>query len=636
MCGIAALINSNSEPLADQQLIQKMTNIISHRGPDGEGFFFDDKIHLGHRRLSIVDLSHAGDQPMHYLDRYVIVYNGEVYNHIELRSELQTSGYSFHSSSDTEVILAAYDNWGTACLHKFNGMWAFVIWDKLEQKIFMARDRFGVKPLYYWQMPTGPLAIASEIKQFLELPGWSADANLDKCYDFLKWGLLDHTDETLFSNVYQIPGGHCIEIKLSDFSVTHRTGKKLSTSRWYNLPQAPSSDDFATATKKVDDLFTDSVKLRLRSDVSVGSCLSGGLDSSSIVCRLNEILATDGASPRQKTFSACAEHKKYDERQFIEEVVQKTNVDAHYTYPNLKDLFINLEKLTWHQDEPFGSTSIFAQWCVFELAKNNKSKVMLDGQGADEQLLGYHGFFIPKWVNLFLTLRWIKLHQELKAMQEKHGQKMFLNFAKVIFYSLPAKLAFAIKKLVPTNNKGQYNWLNSELFSLQKNERYEPNVYFRDVDYMSRDQMLHVSLPMLLHWEDRDSMAHSIEARVPFLDYRLVEYIMSLPTSYKLDQGVTKRILRQAMQNTLPKKISGRMDKMGFVTPEEIWMREQQVQFRQGIQKTIETSNGLVTDEALKMFEDMLAGKRAFDFVFWRIVSFGVWLKVFKVQINKN
>lgn len=633
MCGISALIGKNAQALIDREPIKKMTEVISHRGPDGEGFFFDEKVHLGHRRLSIVDLSHAGDQPMHYKDRYVMVYNGEVYNYIELREELKKQGYSFLSGSDTEVILAAYDYWGADCLHKFNGMWSFVLFDRKEKKVFMARDRFGVKPLYYWKTPRQEMAFASEIKQFTVLPGWTAVANLDKCHDFLKWGLLDHTDDTLFKDVFQVPGGHFVSLNLdSDKSFNN----KLPIQKWYEISAVQNQDDFIIAQKKFNDLFTDSINLRLRSDVSVGSCLSGGLDSSSIVCRLNEILSVNKNSPPQKTFSACSEHKKYDEREFIDEVVEKTNVDAHYVYPKLSDLFSNLEKLTWHQDEPFGSTSIFAQWSVFELAKNHKVKVMLDGQGADEQLLGYHTFFIPMWVELFFKLKWYNLYQELKAMKQRHGQSILSNLVKLFFYAMPSFIAQKLKSLIFKKTKSTSDWINHENFNLTKKTNFETDQYLHSVSYMSKAAMLKTSLPMLLHWEDRDSMAHSIEARVPFLDYRLVEYVMNLPTDYKIRLGVTKKILRQAMQNTLPKKISGRMDKMGFVTPEEIWMREQQVQFRQGIQKTIETSNGLVTDEALKMFEDMLAGKRAFDFVFWRIVSFGVWLKVFKVQINKN
>lgn len=613
-----------------------MIDRIAHRGPDGEGVFCDGVVALGHRRLSIVDLSSAGRQPMAWADRYVVTYNGEIYNHIELREELQREGYRFESHSDTEVILAAYDFWGQDCLRRFNGMWAFALYDRRAQTLFLARDRFGVKPLYYWQGADGALAFGSEIKQFVDLPGWAARLNGQRAYDFLNWGVTDHTHETLFDGVHQVLAGHYAVLDLTQFASGARAGgvpaRGLDLKCWYRLAPAVFDGDFAQASVRLRELLEDSIRLRLRADVPVGSCLSGGLDSSSIVCLMKRQLEREGTAFQQHTFSACSTIGKYDESPHIDNVVAATGVASHRTYPMLKDLFPALSAVTWHQDEPFGSTSIFAQWNVFGLAAQQGIKVMLDGQGADEQLAGYHSFFAPRFATLFRSARWLELLREVRAAGPHHGYGAVFA-AKQIGKSLVPRGLRDLARRASGSIHNAPAWLSLDRLGAVAGHPFADGGAHESVQAMSIEQLVRSNLPMLLHWEDRNSMAHGVEARLPFLDYRFVEFALGLPDAYKLSRGVTKRVMREAMHGVLPESVRMRMDKMGFVTPEEVWMREQAPdQFRRAMRDAIDVSGGIITPAALSMLEDVIAGRTPFSFTAWRLVSFGAWMQRFDVR----
>lgn len=666
MCGIAAIFSFNES--ANLGHIEAMTDIIRDRGPDDEGFvFFHDEMtqvtHLGgkdtpadvyqanytytpreaftgvvpnltfaamgHRRLSIIDLSPTGHQPMCTADsRYWIVYNGEVYNHIELRQELEILGYCFHSHCDTEVILNAYRHWGGDCLHRFNGMFAFIIFDRIERKVFVARDRFGVKPLYYWISPSGFLAIASEIKQFTVLADWRAKLNGQRVYDFLNWGIFDHTRETLFAEVLQICGGEYAECGIENLK------QGLPVTRWYNLKSQEFQGSYEDAAITFRHLLCDSVRLRLRADVSVGSCLSGGLDSSSIVCIVNDILRAQSLNSLQKTFSACALEKRFDEREFIDEVVKTTGVEAHYTYPSVDDLFDTVDAITWHQDEPFGSTSIYAQWHVFKLAAENGVKVMLDGQGADEQLAGYHVFFTPRLLGLFKSLHWLALWQEIQATKKLHGYGAIASLQSIAYYLIPEMLRQPARRILGKTHTAP-DWLDlNRLGATPLNPLQDVlDVQMNAIANLSYAQLTATNLPMLLHWEDRNSMAHSVESRVPFLDYRLVEFVLGLPDEFKLSKGITKRVLRSGMKDILPERIRLRMDKMGFVTPEEVWVREHPEQFRTALKSALDVSQGILNLSAMHKLERIIAGEEPFSFLAWRLISFGRWIKIFKVEV---
>ena len=667
MCGIAGILHSSA---ADPRAIKRMTDLIRHRGPDDEGHVVFGAhgaltlggadtaqaawttatpfrptaridgtelplatLSLGHRRLSIQDLSPLGHQPMCYRDRYWIVYNGEVYNHVELRAELERAGYEFISHSDTEVILAAYDHWGEACLDRFNGMWAFALYDTEAREVLLARDRFGVKPLYYWVAPDGSLAFGSEIKQFTVLPGWQPRLNGQRAYDFLVFGLGDHTDETMFRGVHQLLPGHRARLRLDEPS-RPVPGQRIHSVPWYQLRPRAFEGSFAEATSEFHTLFIDAVRLRLRADVAVGSCLSGGLDSSSIVGVISQLLAADsGATGRQNTFSACSTIPAFDERKWIDEVVRFTGVDAHHVYPSLDDVLRDAQQITWHQDEPFGSSSIHAQWHVFRLAGQHGIKVMLDGQGADEQLAGYHMFFGARLAHLFRRLRWLELVREGLAIRRRHGYGAVTLARYAAPHLLPEVAIDRGKRMLNLAHRTP-PWLDLEALSARAEDPFRAmGAFGASVTGMSLAQLTGSNLQMLLHWEDRNSMAHGIESRVPFLDYRLVEFVLGLPDEYKLFRGVTKRVLRDAMSASIPPSIAGRMDKLGFVTPEEVWVRELAPgAFREQIEATLDVGAKILRPDALRAEMDAIfGGRKKFSFLPWRIANFGQWCRSFSV-----
>jgi asparagine synthase (glutamine-hydrolysing) len=667
MCGISGLLSSSAVSV---NTLAAMNTLINHRGPDDEGYvlFSEDRakclagndtapgainaaipwspstniftditdkatLGFGHRRLAIVDLSPFGHQPMCYAGgRYWITYNGEIYNHLELRTELEAAGYDFISHSDTEVILAAYDFWGESCLSRFNGMWAFALYDTKERSLFFARDRFGVKPLYYWISPDGALCFGSEIKQFTVYPGWKACVNGQRAYDFLVWGLTDHTDETLFEGVYQLRPGCSATLDVRVWQGQMAKGR-LPVKQWYTLTAQPFTGDFDEAAEQFKDKFTEAVKLRLRADVTVGSCLSGGLDSSSIVCVANQLLREQDAHLLQSTFSACAEVERFDERNWIDEVVRNTGVYAHYVYPSLEKLFTESKLITWHQDEPYASSSIYAQWNVFRLAADNDVKVMLDGQGADEQLAGYHAFFAPSFAKLLCSGKWLKLWQDMQSTKRQHGYSLGRLMESVVNLLLPKGLKDILRRATGRENAAPA-WLDMLSLGVVANDPFAQFGGARNtIQSLSLAQLTVTNLQMLLHWEDRNSMAHSIESRVPFLDYRLVEFVLGLPDEYKLSNGVTKRVQRAGMSGILPDTIRDRKDKLGFVTPEEVWVKQQAPDlFRARLDSAIKSSHGILKPEASKVLEAMISGQQAFNFGVWRMISFSEWLERFSVE----
>jgi asparagine synthase (glutamine-hydrolysing) len=525
-------------------------------------------------------------------------------------------------------MLQAYRVWGEGCLERFNGMFAFVLIDRVARRVLAARDRFGVKPLYLWHSPQGLVAFASEIKQFSVLPGWSAQLNGQRAYEFLNWNLLDHTEETLFSGVRQLRGGEFIHCTLEEL------WNGTPTRRWYRLVPREFHGTFDEAARGFHELFTDAVRIRLRADVPVGSCLSGGLDSSSIVCTANRFLRDASAEAHQKTFSAGARIKRFDEREFIDAVTAQTEVEGHYTYPELAELFGSVDAITWHQDEPFGSSSIYAQWRVFELAAKARVKVLLDGQGADELLAGYHTFFAPHFAGLFSSLRWGALWSEMRAARRFHGLSLWGSSKYLGSAIVPGPLRQPLRRLLRKPAVGA-EWIDSGRIRFDDRDPYVAYGFKkRSLNEMAGSLLTATNLPMLLHWEDRDSMAHSVESRLPFLDYRLVEFVMGLPPEFKLWDATTKRVLRAAMHGILPEKVRNRMDKMGFVTPEEVWVREEAPDlFRAELRRAIDASQGIITSKALDRLDAVIAGKEKFSFLVWRMISFGRWMERFGVRL---
>lgn len=617
MCGIAGIYNLNGET-ASSTIIKKMTDIQWHRGPDDEGHYINSKVGLGHRRLSIIDLSPAGHQPMSNEDGTIwITYNGEVYNYIELTPELKAKGHVFKSSTDTEVVIHAYEEYGEECLQKFNGMFAFAIWDDRKKKFFCARDRFGIKPFYYY-FDGRRFHFASEIKSIITDSTIERKPNDQIIYDYLAHGLLDHTEYTFFEGIKRLMPAHYLVIENSQVKIR----------RYWDLDPGniQKEIDDEECERKFYELFRDSIRLQLRSDVPVGTCLSGGLDSSSIVCVANDLLKELTNEPQQKTFSSCFEDKKYDERTFIEVVIEKTGAEANYTFPKGEELFDLIQDLIWYQDEPFGSTSIFAQWHVMKLAKERGVKVLLDGQGADELLAGYHAYYISYFADLFKSFKFINLIKELNLYSKYHSySKLKALMAIFIIYMTQNFLKNNNMRIIRKNDLLKPEFIranNKDKIHILKYKSYLQNHLY---------QSLIADLPALLRYEDRNSMAFSVESRVPFLDYRLVEFVFSLPSNQKINNGITKIILRNALKNILPEKVRNRLDKMGFVTPEDIWFRTC------AKDKILEIINSVSFrerkyfnfPEILKEFKAHCKEEKNISFTIWRWINLEMWLRRF-------
>lgn len=652
MCGIAGYYSLNRERI-DSGRFKSTLDTLIHRGPDdfgyaainsfsGETLFVEDPeagggkvispdLILGHRRLSIIDLSPAGRQPMtEETGSFWIVYNGEIYNYVEVREELRHLGHLFLTKTDTEVILRAYAQWGEACLSKFNGMFAFALWDVKKRTLFCARDRMGVKPFYYYA-DDNRFIFASEIKAILAM-GVKPEINAQIMYDYLSQGLSDHTEETFFHGIKQLKSGHYISL----------SQKRLNIQRWWDIAdtelEEPSDETYA---EKFLEIFTDSIRLRLRSDVPIGTCLSGGLDSSSIVCIANNLMFHGGYSSevvgeRQRTFSSCFEDRKYDERIFIEEVIKKTNAGAHYTFMQGKGLFDLLPKVIWHQDEPFGSTGVIAQWHVMKIAAENGIKVLLDGQGSDEIMAGYHLYFGAFYVDILKRLNIPRFVVELLSYKKVHRRLDYPLLASIAKAALP-DLMVALLRRVPYVEKisGKSTianaWLDGD-FNQRYRREYPQRKKFRNAlkNHLYSD-LLYTRLPALLRYEDRNSMSFSLEARVPFLDYRLVEYVFSLPPSQKIRNGMTKVLLRNAMKGILPETVRTRSDKMGYETPESVWFRSI---LKDQITDMIESDSFrnigyFNVAEVKKEFKRYCGGKRVISSSIWKWINIYYWEKLF-------
>jgi asparagine synthase (glutamine-hydrolysing) len=628
MCGIWASIGVAAP--------RRVIEIVAHRGPDGEGWERHETpagpLCLGHRRLAIIAIDESGRQPMSYGGRYHVVYNGEIYNYRELRGELERLGFAFRTLSDTEVLLAAYAAWGVDCLDRFNGMFAFVLYDAATARLFAARDRFGVKPLYF-RNDAGGLAFASEIKQFTAMPGFEARLNHRRAADFLGSGLFDHTSETLFRDVFQLRGGERLSLDLARW----KPGDAMPVESWYRLPRADRLElSLDAAAPRFHELLRDSVRLRLRADVAVGSCLSGGLDSSAIVCLVHDLLR-GGPGAGRHTVSCVFDDAGIDERGYVEAVVEQTGATSHLVTPSARELQARLEDLVWHQDEPFGSTGIFAQWSVFAEAARQGVRVMLDGQGADELMGGYHSMLGAALGSLLARGALVGMAREALAIRRRHRSSWFRLGATTAAAVLPAAFFWRLARLAGRGRMPA--WLAPDFAAAAEATVHEFFHGQREggetpLGALCRHQLLVSSVPMLLHYEDRNSMAHGVEARVPFLDYRLAEFCIALGARHKLVDGETKTLMRRGLAGILPEKVRLRQDKLGFPTPEARWLRgDLRDWVRAGIDDTLALYPGCFDAARLRrMTDDALSGDRPINAALWRVFCFGAWGRRFGVQ----
>lgn len=558
MCGICGAAGSRTAKINRQSMLQA----IAHRGPDDEGIFFEKDIFLGHRRLAILDVSKAGHQPMSY-GQYVLVFNGEIYNYVELRQELQKMGQSFVTNTDTEVILHAYAVWGLAAFGRFRGMWALAIYDKKEEKLVLCRDRFGIKPLYYSRIDDS-LVFASEIPALLAA-GVKAQPNMDTIVRYLALGSSDNNQDTFFAGVQQMPAGQYMSVDMRQFSEGFYS--------YYDLQSALQKQ----SRYSYEQEFQQTMKLHLRSDVRIGTCLSGGLDSSTVAATAQRLLSS-GKGDRLLAVTAKSADAGNDETQYAKQVVDMCGLDWQLAYPVYEDFVKYHEENLRLQAEPVSSPSVFMQYWVMRQAKKAGIKVMLDGQGGDETLLGYERYYVCYLRNLWCSGRWrIFWHVYRDIVQ--HSK---LNFWKLGQYFLYFSFV-GIRKLV----------LARRLFFLKS--KYLERFFRRDEGYLRQNQDLQTmqieeltcyQLPSLLKYEDRNSMAFSIEARVPFVDHVLLEKALRLPFSDKIKDGYTKYCLRQIAAKCLPKAIAWRKNKYGFETPDKIWLER----FCPAMQEKVEKS----------------------------------------------
>lgn len=616
MCGIYGIWHLDGRPV-DLAALRRATERISHRGPDDEGYLLahtragttdlcagpdtDARLGLrrveecgglgadlafGFRRLAIQDLSPAGHQPMASPDEQDwIVFNGEVYNFVELRAELAGLGHRFRSGTDTEVILAAYREWGELCLHRFNGIWAFALWDARDRRLFLARDRFGVKPLYY-TFDGDTFAFASEPKALVGMAGVPFVPDERAVYGYLAGGMLPSPRDgtTFFQGVSALPAGHTMVVD---------GGVPIRRRYWRLETDAGEALGPGAAVAAYCDLFADALRLQLRSDVAVGTCLSGGVDSSSIVCMVNRLMQDEGLSAaqigeRQKTFSAVyAGEGPYNERAYVERVIAATGAERNLTFPDVERLLREAEALVWHQDEPFLSTSIFAQWCVMGAVRRRGVTVLLDGQGADESLAGYRPFAVA----LGDTLRAGRVPRALAdalAIQARTGLDPLPIAARAVALQLPGPLLRGLQRWRGAR-RIDLSTLDPDFVARSGGQTpadwwdWEEN---RTLQGHLRAQIEETSLPHLLRYEDRSSMAFGVEARVPFLDHRLVGLAFGGAAPWRIRGGWTKWVLRQAMEGVVPDAVIWRSSKIGFETPEgewlDTWLRANPTCFRDG------------------------------------------------------
>jgi len=614
MCGICGVVALDRP--AEEETTRAMLHALRHRGPDGVGFYAAPGVALGHARLAIIDLSDGGRQPFASEDGSLqLLHNGEVYNYRELRAELEDHGHRFRSATDTEVILAAYQEWGDTCVDRFNGMWAFALWDGTRRRLFCARDRFGVKPFYY-RHSGSRLVFASEPVALLRDPDYQPMVNERAVRDFVEQGYTDHLEESFFAGVAVLPAAHVLVLD----------ERGLSTHRYWQLEPVAPEEDAPAAFRR---LFLDSVRLRLRSDVPIGTALSGGLDSSAIAVAIEHLLQTESESAfqigeRQRTFTVFFEDTGFDERPYAEAVSAHVRADAHWISFDDTDLVDVLPAVVEAQGEPFGSTSVVAQWYVMRAAREAGLKVMLDGQGGDEVLAGYPTTWPYRFADLLLTGRMRSLAREIG------------NFGG----GVPATAVALGTPFLPERTRWRLRGRRGDARSLvhSRLRAMEPTALRTAPDGLPdrlrrtyASILLERGLPELLRYEDRNSMTHSLESRVPFLDVRVVQLAYGLPAEELVDRGTTKLVLRRAFSDLLPPLVRDRRDKLGFVTPEARFLRGALGDLAAAtfVSQPCRDRGLIDPDAALARLDSHRSGRLSAGFELWRALSVELWAQSF-------
>jgi asparagine synthase (glutamine-hydrolysing) len=596
--GIYGFIGEN-----DERLLERMSSVLIHRGPDDVGEVQFPGVSLGHRRLSVIDVS-SGHQPISNEDESLwLVFNGEIYNYRELRTDLIGLGHKFRTDSDAEVVLHSYEEYGPACFNRFNGMWALALADLKKQKVILVRDHFGIKPLHY-AVTKNRLLFASEIKAILQDTSIKARPNDQMIYEYLTQGLHDHCQNTFFQDIYRVMPATYVEVDISTTQISN-----VSTYWTPNL-----SEDGNAAPVEFHRLFKKAVERRLISEVPVGASLSGGLDSTSIVCLMRDVLedkapAATSLGGKLKTFSAVFDNDPIDEQEYITVAIRESGADPTYVRPDAKTFADELMDFIWHQEEPVVSTGPYAQWCVMKEAKESV-KVILDGQGGDELLAGY------------VPYHFVYLRQLLK--ERKIGLLLKETWAaKDVMLPLLTRRLKQRKQHFPIKEA-----LRQEFASKSK----EPS-YGRSSDNLKErllKDLTTYSLPCLLRYEDRNSMAFSIASRTPYLDQELVEWILKLPSEAIIHDGWSRAILREGLLGVIPEKIRKRRWKVGFTTPEMRWLKRLRATFTSLYRSpTFQSRPYWKGHVVAKAFRDACEGKVENSMFFWRAANVELWLRTF-------
>ncbi len=619
MCGFSFCVSKKKISFKE---IKLMNEKISHRGPDKEKFInskniknfnkkFSTNFLAGFRRLKIIDLSNKANQPMLYSDRYFIIFNGEIYNYIEIKKILKKNKYVFKTRSDTEVILAAYDFWGNKCFNYFNGMWSLIIFDLKKNKFIACRDRYGVKPLYYRKLDNN-YYFSSEVKQLLLL-NEKNKVNRQTLSRYLYDDLSSYDDQTFVKNIYQVKPGSYIDFDAQNF--------KFKKIRWYRFKQKKIKNKHTNI--EVRKILEESVKLRLRSDVKIGISLSGGIDSSTIA----SIIANIKKKSYKKIYTFSSRSKdENDEYNYVKEFNKKynfKNIPITLKFENFKTDFLKIVK---QHDEPISNLSIFSEWEVFKKLKSKKIKVNIDGHGADEQLCGYENF-----LSLYI-LECIKKF-ELKLIYEFFSELLFSNIknkffftTKIFFNLLPQNLINFLKDLNRQTIKK--DWINLKSKKIKK-EKFHKNLVINQ-NFL---QFFFTSLPKQLSWSDINSMSHSIETRSPFMDYNFVERILPLSMKHKIRGIKSKYALREAFKLIIPDKIYQRNFKVGFSAPGELWTKNNKRYVEKMFKYYFNYVESILSPDCKYDAIKIIKGKYAYRDWIWKIIFLGAWIKHNKLSL---